>query len=536
MAKKETLGCDPEGRYRRSIGWKMVGGKQVQHLFRLGKDEEEAKTANMRLEQLWDAVVARHKRLLRESRAETAEPLWDDVTLVIGQAIAKGQDACAISPPTTIASLTAELQVAWLARLQADFPIVPLRLDRPDVYLDGVGGMRQIIEVKQEMLATLKEPASTQTLHQALDAYRDYVGERYADKPSKRPQQMSIALLKQHAEDHLLDKLDADRIETWQAYWYRRPASKNSGRALALTTCRNTLIVMRQFLRWLSRSQAFAWTLPAAFTFPRCKIAKLAPDRVKKRRHFKLAELKLIWQYAKPWDRAMILLALNCGFSKREIATLQPGEIVKRSKHTFVKRHRTKTDVYGEWVLWPETLAGLAYLKQFRKPGGTYVVANRVGKPLTNGTPGGNENQVIKNHWDKLFERIRKDHPDAYKLPFKHLRKTGAQLIRNLGVDNAAELASMYLAHGEKRDGDDQLLHAYTDRPWKKLHKVLLRVRKKLLPVIQSVEHPWEVENTRVSPAKREKIKTLRAEGKTLQEIGQVVELHWTTVGKLCRE
>lgn len=272
MAKKETLGLDAEGRYRRYLGWKLLGDRRVQHLFRLGKVEERAKLANGKLEKLWEAVVTRWKRLRREGRAESAEPMWDAVTLTIGQAIARGQDDCVVSPPANIRSLAVELQVAWLARLQADFPFILLSLVEPDIYINGVSGLREVIEVKQKLLTTLKEPVSTHTLYQALDAYRDYIGEKYAEKPSKRPQQTSIALLKQHSEDHLLDKLDADRIETWLAYWCRRLASKDSGQPLAFTTCRNTLIVMRQFLRWLSRSQAFAWTLPGAFVFPRCKI------------------------------------------------------------------------------------------------------------------------------------------------------------------------------------------------------------------------------------------------------------------------
>ena len=257
---------------------------------------------------------------------------------------------------------------------------------------------------------------------------------------------------------------------------------------------------------------------------------------MKKRRHFKLDELKTIWEYAKPWDRALILLALNCGFSKAEIATLQPGEIIEGKKHIFIKRHRRKTDVYAEWVLWPETLEALEYLRQFRQPGSTYVVVNRAGNPLTKGTQKGNENQVIKNHWDNLFKRIHKDMEGFYKLPFKHLRKTGAQFIRHMQVGNAAELASMYLSHGEKSDGNDQLLHAYTDRPWKKLHRVLMRMRARLLPIFTSVENPWEFTVARVTPAMRRKVKSLREAGKKLKEIAEEVGLHWMTVGKICRK
>src|SRR5208337_2047894 len=105
----------------------------------------------------------------------------------------------------------------------------------------------------------------------------------------------------------------------------------------------NSLIVLRQFLRWASRSKAFDWTLPGGYIFPRCKIEHgLASDKIKKhkRRFWTVEELTTIYKYAKPWERALILLALNCGFSKAEIATLLPCEIVKGTKHTFIKRDR----------------------------------------------------------------------------------------------------------------------------------------------------------------------------------------------------
>ena len=104
--------------------------------------------------------------------------------------------------------------VAWLARLQANLPIIPLRLDQQDVCVNGVGGIQHVIEVKKEMLSSLGAPVSVQTLYQALDAYSAYVGEKYRDKPNKRPLQRTIALLRKQAEDHTLEKLDADKIRS----------------------------------------------------------------------------------------------------------------------------------------------------------------------------------------------------------------------------------------------------------------------------------------------------------------------------------
>ena len=196
-------------------------------------------------------------------------------------------------------------------------------------------------------------PTAAGNLHQALDAYHAYVSEKYAGRSNQRPQQRLVALLKKHSVAVALEKFDADAIDQWLAVWCKRPTGEVG--PLALTTCRNTLIALRQFVRWLARSAAFQWEMPRGYTFPRCRIDKLPADRAKRRQHFKRAELALLWEYAHPWDRATILLALNCGFGKREIATLQRGEIVQKKGRTYIRRHRTKSDVYAEWELWPET-------------------------------------------------------------------------------------------------------------------------------------------------------------------------------------
>src|SRR5262245_48727776 len=116
MGRKETLGKDANGVYRRYLGWKAVAGgeegKVIQHLFRLGRDEGKARLANLRLEALWAAVVARWQRLEAAGAAETQRPLWDDVTLAIGQAISKGEPSCPVSPPAAVARLSVEMQVA----------------------------------------------------------------------------------------------------------------------------------------------------------------------------------------------------------------------------------------------------------------------------------------------------------------------------------------------------------------------------------------------------------------------------------------
>jgi hypothetical protein len=276
--------------------------------------------------------------------------------------------------------------------------------------------------------------------------------------------------------------------------------------------------------------------LPRAFEFPRVRIKKLPSDRVKKRRIFKRSELALLWRYALPWDRALMTLALNCGFSKAEISTLQTAEVVEVKGQNYIKRERVKTDAYGEWLLWEETVAALSFLKGHLKSDTPFAVVSKTGKPLDRLTRGGNENQTIKNHWDRVLKRVRADYPDFPKLPFKCLRKTGANLVRRIAKKRATELASMYLVHLERSDSPDKLLHHYTDRPWPLLHRMLVVLRRKLDGMFTSVADPWKPQRHTVSPLTLHRIRELRAAKKTLQEIAAEVGLHWVTVGKYCRK
>ena len=95
----------------------------------------------------------------------------------------------------------------------------------------------------------------------------------------------------------------------------------------------------------------------------------------------------------------------------------------------------------------------------------------------------------------------------------------------------------MYLAHVETEDSRDKLLSCYTSREWRKLLSALQKVRKKLLPVFQSVDDPFAPEETvmRITPKQIDKIKELRGQKKTYKAIAEEVGLHHVTVGKICR-
>lgn len=69
----------------------------AQHRFYLGRDRAKATLANQRLDLLWDAVKA---YCARYRDGET--PVWDDTTLTIAQAVARGEFNCSVDVPAYV--------------------------------------------------------------------------------------------------------------------------------------------------------------------------------------------------------------------------------------------------------------------------------------------------------------------------------------------------------------------------------------------------------------------------------------------------
>ncbi len=507
--------------------------------FTFGKDHTAASQRTVLLEQMWSAIQKEW-----EKKPVGARPVWSSLTHQIALTVARGESPILLDLPDALADHLPgqrdEVTAMHLGFLKELFPFLDIRPaseENREAAERGAESLTASAMLQAEAAATANRALDRSfggMLHAALDAYSGHLAKKCGPDQA-RTQANLVKLLKSQLEDQPLTLMTADRIEAVLWFFANRPPSKHDGQPLAFYTCRNALITFRAFLRWLSRSEAYGWELPRAFQFPRVNIKKLPADRVKKRRVFKRSELALLWQYALPWDRALMTLALNCGFSKAEISTLQTAEVVKVKGQTYIKRERVKTDAYGEWLLWEETVAALAFLTSLKKTPTPFAVLSKTGRPLDRLTRGGNENQTIKNHWDRVLKRVKADYPAFPKLPFKCLRKTGANLVRRIAKKRATELASMYLAHSERADSADKLLHHYTDRPWPLLHKVLRLLRKKLDGMFSAVPNPWKQQRHTVSPLTLQRISELRAEGKSLKEIASVVGLHWVTVGKYCR-
>jgi hypothetical protein len=172
--------------------------------------------------------------------------------------------------------------------------------------------------------------------------------------------------------------LTAKTIEEILLSWGKRPLDARKKR-YSRDTCKNQLILVRAFLRWLHCSD-MKWKLPADYLFPRIKIEWLASEvsgKVKKR-SFTTEKVGILWKHAAPLERVFIALGLNCGFGAAEIGTLAETEI----NGSFIKRLRHKTKVFGAWWLFPITRSAIAWARRRKEVLGATSDYLLVSEPL----------------------------------------------------------------------------------------------------------------------------------------------------------
>jgi integrase len=386
----------------------------------------------------------------------------------------------------------------------------------------------------------LAEPSGD--VQAALEAYAAHVKEKYSLEGQVSEYGVVtlkyVAMLKASISGPLA-RLDANRLDCWQRHWEQRPAGKR-GR-LAYRTCVNVIKVQQHFLRWLDRQKKMGWRIPADYERRKVKIDMTQEERAAKLgqqvKAYTVEQLAILYEYALPWERALLLLALNCAFGAREIATLQQAEIHLGTEHPhyrklgdWIMRLRTKTDVYGEWRLWPETVAAIEHLRKLRPASKRpEVLLTKQGNTLWEPTKNGNPNRQIPNAWQRWLKRVRKDYRDFPPLGFKYLRKTAATLMRRLA---GGEVASIFLAHG-KATGDD-LLEVYAQRPFRRVHKALRKLRRRLQPVFDKVAVPFPDEVQETRPAlplgKIRQIKEMRRQGFKVCHISKTLGVSRATV------
>lgn len=546
-----------QGRFHRTLGKTLNDrGELVAKKFLLGTDRRLAELANLRLQRLWEEVVAEHEAAVQwlkqwgsrlgDSDLVAGEidygklrqlhpgPRWRAESLRIAEAVRQGEHEIAVevgadaNRPATYVE-----RVSVLRRTYSGVTFMPASTE---LYLAGqqlvAGEARELLHQAQELSAQAQVPlpqTTGQTLYQALDAYAASAI-RKNPKESGQLEANCARRLKDAHPDLPLEQFGISAMEAIAAYWASRPLSKRTGRPVALATITNHLKTARRFIQWLHRSDAFAWSKPIdAEVALRVRVKRLRNDAElaalsRGVAHWTVDELAILYRYATDRERFLILWGLNCAFAQSEFCTLRHDEVVCKTAATgrragaTVKRIRRKTQIYGEFLLWPETVEALEWFVRWTGCAAAsgedhaFVLITQEGRRY--------DRQRLANLWNRLLDRVQADHPSFRRLPFKHLRKTAGQLVKRR---SDGEVAGVFLCHGTPV-ATDELSDAYTNRPFDKVAEALTLVRDDLHPVLDAVTDAFTdrpASSPNVSRATIERIRELQVSDVSVAEIAR---------------
>jgi len=386
-----TWNLDDQGEYPRQLGWKLSrNGGLVQHKFRLGNDLDEAKRREQRIKELWGRV---------EATAKTKPVLWPPFALDAAKELAHGKTQIEI--PRGLEE-SAEKYARRVHQLQRDWPILSLVAEDAEAYIQGASTNRsraetQLAEIEALQLAlgnlTEREIATTKSgsLHEAMRAYIAWIKQDYFRAELGRitgngrtKVRQTEMLMRRHA-DVPLSSLDDDAVEEMFRFWRLRPPKLKTTTPITKKSAENFIGELKRFFRWLHKAKQFNWRKPENFMEIKTRVD---PDPQGQQRRliqvetYSLDELVLLNKYATPLERLLLLLGVNCGFGAAEISSLLIEEIFLFSAHdprhqeilrykttaedSFIKRVRRKNGVYGEFLLFPQTVQGIQWALQRR--------------------------------------------------------------------------------------------------------------------------------------------------------------------------
>ncbi len=591
MKTVNALRSDKKGYYYRNLGWIRNRGETSygQPKFLLGRDAAPAGERLRRLELLWGLVEKHH----RAEYGEDERAVWDDRTLEIAKAIARGETIYRL--PRQNQPGQTEEEAAWadadyagyMRSMQLAYPVITFLAEDESALENGVQHNLRVAQQWQALADDFAHDAGRpsvrnldETLHKAVQAFVDRLAENpkyqnHATTPGAQPltswaYKLRTACLDflERYEDRPLTTLESlESVQSLYDYWRRRPKSRLSGHPITVKTARNRMVALTQFLKWLHKTDQFSWRKPADFDEIEKTVKETAEERAAKARTdqtetFTEEELLLLYRNTTtPIERLLMLLGLNCGFKAAEAGSLLISEIFLEQAHpeatlldylssdgdSFIKRIRQKTGVYAEYKLWPHTALGLKWAldrrirqtivtsgddkgQDIRMTSTSILLTNKTGYPMYRVYRSGNTSQDIPKCWTRVIERAAAERLEMAQHSYRALRNTAANFIRR---SYGGEVANLFISHGSPFE-QDRLLECYTNRPFGRLFAALDELGDRLRPMFESVVQPFPAIEKRgganISPSKIREIKNLLADGRPKTEVAKCAGVHISTV------
>ena len=221
--------------------------------------------------------------------------------------------------------------------------------------------------------------------------------------------------------------------------------------AISPVTARKRLGRLKTWLEWCYENEALD-TLPRNLkTLARIKFEKPRP------KFWTAEECRNLFQAATPRTKLYILLGLNCGFTQKDLSTLDHSHIDYKAGE--IRRERNKTGIRQVHCLWPLTLK---LLRAEVKPAAAGpVLKNENGGPLITETIRDNGHVSTTDCVKLAFNRLKKQVKLGEDVRgFACFRKTSANAIAERFEDD--RLVDLFLAHS-----DGAMRKHYTEQHYK---------------------------------------------------------------------
>lgn len=283
--------------------------------FWIGKEEREAERRKAAIEALFDSIGGQ----------------WDDLSLTVAKAIARGEKELTLQPPADAVG-DSDLLTVTLRVWQRKYPWVELTFDgfvaRHATELAAV----HLAERK----AMLDAFGNGTGLHDALDAYGKATKEKHVNLDDGFPTEFAmaeerfVAFIKRVCADMPLAKFDMAAIDGLRLTIAKRPHSYKK-KPIAVETVRRLVKTLNRFIKWLHKSPDFTWRKPDDYEIERIRPQETnAEIQARYNPHnnpiYSPGQIATLFKYATPQERVLILLGLNCGFKQAESLGLQVGE------------------------------------------------------------------------------------------------------------------------------------------------------------------------------------------------------------------
>jgi integrase len=168
-----------------------------------------------------------------------------------------------------------------------------------------------------------------------------------------------------------VDQIDPGILNAYRDAEWSLVSSGNGGK-ISKVTLRKRLATVVRWLRWLVDENILAQPPKDLTTYGRVKLDKPKPV------FYSPDEIEELARLATERTKLYIMLALNCGYTQKDIATLEPSMIDWETG--IITRDRHKTGVPTRAKLWPSSLA---LLRKHRNPAETgLLLIDQNGSPL----------------------------------------------------------------------------------------------------------------------------------------------------------